>query len=556
MDRFRSARLLIRRLEWLLVALLAGWLAWFCFRNGGFVVGSDMLYYLDVGLRRIADPFLLNRYTHVYALRIASVLMGSTLAGVRLYSAIAAGATVLLAFLIGRRLTADANLANGLLAISLTLSTPLLVQLLLGPSVDTMLMVIVLGFVALYMHTAGLPGDKRWKLVGLGVLFFFAIRTKEVAWVLIALLPSLGLEDDRFHWRALGRSLRYLVVGALAAALAMVAANGIFIGTPLFGWRPSDVADYAAIWSSTVRSRALEASTLGELLVSQNLVAFVLYMAAGLWFGRSLTKSTRAIWIIPLALGAFLLIGTTRTNWNIVPRGFLAGLAVMGAIGSRAVTVRWPPPARSLRWVVLASTIALGLAAFGLLTRQTASLGTYFKFAFTPAVLVLMLALMFMSSDRPQHGWALFVLAIGLTAAAVGFNLRSIPASLERTGWRSRFDLPLAFEDRMEFNSPEAAYFSRDLLAGLPAVSNRDELAALVNVGLDVQTIRSNYLIGAVDEALVELLEHGEQRYVVVTSSEWDWLRTAPQDRPAWRQRYETFEESTGRFVLLSLKSD
>jgi len=56
-----------------------------------------MLYYLENGLRGIADPFVLNRYTHIYALRIASLLIGSTLSGMRLISVIAAVLTLFLA---------------------------------------------------------------------------------------------------------------------------------------------------------------------------------------------------------------------------------------------------------------------------------------------------------------------------------------------------------------------------------------------------------------------------------------------------------------------------
>lgn len=539
------------------VALATLWFARFAYLRGGFVVGSDMEIYLDVGLRRVADPFLINRYVHVYALRLAALLAGSTLAGMRLYSASVAGLTMILTYASARFLTKSANLANGTIAILLTLSIPLLVRLVLGPSVDTTLMVIVLAFVAIYLLYTRQVRVGPWMLVSMGVLFVFAIRSKEVAWALITFFPGLGITGSgSFSWSLMLQRLRFFGAGVVLGLLTVVIANAIFIGKPFFGLRPADISQYIADWSSQIRSKSEPASTLSQLVIVDNSTIFALYLAAGLWFGKSMAKPTRLIWLFPLALAGFLLIATTRTNWYIVPRGFLPGLAVMSLLASRILDVRLPPSRASISLLAVAVVIGAGLAIFGYVTKDGLTYSAYFQQALAPALLGIALALTIISQSRERSGWAVFVLLFAVAGFSAILNVRTITSNLEHTGWRSRYSLPLAFRDQMDVADPFDAFFSSESLDSILGADNRDELAVLVNVALDGATVRADYQIGGVDESLIQSMESAAHKYVVVTSSEWDWLRTAPQDRPEWRARYDAFEEPKARWVLLTLNED
>ncbi|MCI0772894.1 MAG: hypothetical protein J4N74_05670, partial [Chloroflexi bacterium] len=525
--------------------------------KGGFVVGSDMLYYLDVGLRQVGDPFITFRYTHVFALRLASVLMGSTLGGVRLFSGAVGGLTVLLTYFSARFLTKEAKLPNGLIAIFLIMSVPLVVTLVLGPSVDTTLMVIVLAFVALYIVYRHDAKSGRWLLGILGVLFIMAIRTKEVGWALVVIIPGFGFStDEKFRWQLLGANLRFFFLGTVIGVSIMVIANAIFLGTPLFGLRPADLASYYATWSDLVRSKPTPAATLADLVIGDNPIVFVLFAAAGLWFGKSLSKATRVLWLFPLVLLGLLLIGTTRTAWSIVPRGFLSGIVVMGLLASRVFAVHLPMHRRSIQLSLVAVLTAVGVALFGFVTKNDLAYGVYYEQALVPALLGLILMLMIFYQNREYSGWAVFLLLFAITANTARLNVSSVARQLESSGWRTRFNLPLAIGASIDLTRPFDAYFSWGSLEGLVGVANRDELAGLINSALDGQTVRSDYQIGTVDEPMIRSMESAEHKYVVVTASEWDWLRTAPQDRPEWRDRYEAFAEPGGRYVLLTLIED
>ncbi len=364
-----------------------------------------MLYYLENGLRGIADPFVLNRYTHIYALRIASLLIGSTLSGMRLISVIAAVLTLFLAYFSARFLTKESSFANGLLAVMLLISLPIIVRFVLVPSVDTTLMIIVLMFIALYVLFTRRPSWSRALLVGMGILFFLAIRTKEIGLVLIVLVPGLGLMGNGdFDRPSLWNNLRYFLAGTAIGVLITIIANLVFLGISLFGFRPSDISSYFEARSGFVGSESGSAPTMSQLLIGEGVFMFVFFAAAGLWFGRSLSKATRLIWLFPPLTVGFLLVATTRNNWTIVARGFLSAYAVMGVLASRVFTVRFPMHRTEIRITLVAAAIASGIALFGYLSKGDLPYSTYLEVALAPALMGLALALMFLSQSREHSG--------------------------------------------------------------------------------------------------------------------------------------------------------
>jgi len=209
---------------------------------------------------------------------------------------IAAVLTLFLAYFSARFMTKESSLGNGLLAVMLLISLPIIVRFVLVPSVDATLMIIVLMFIALYVLFTRRPSWSRALLVGMGILFFLTIRTKEIGLVLIVLVPGLGLTGDGdFDWPSLWNNLRYFLAGTAIGVLITIIANLVFLGIPLFGFRPSDISIYFEAWSGIVGSISGSAPTMSQLLIGEGIFMFVFFAAAGLWFGRSLFKATRLI---------------------------------------------------------------------------------------------------------------------------------------------------------------------------------------------------------------------------------------------------------------------
>ena len=181
---------------------------------------------------------------------------------------------------------------------------------------------------------------------------------------------------------------------------------------------------------------------------------------------------------------------------------------------------------------------------------------TYLEVAIAPALMGLALALMFLSQSREHSGWAVF----GLLTVAIGFsamlNVRAAVPEIDRYGYRYRFALPLALRHNIDLDQPFDAYVSWGSLERISGAANTREVAGIFNVALEGQNDRADYQIGNVNEHLLQSMESVRHKYVVINASEWDWLRTATQDRPEWRDRYEAFAEPGGRYVLLTLIED
>jgi hypothetical protein len=547
----------LRIVEWTAVGLAAVWLARFAHVNGGIVLGSDMPYYIDIGLRGVADPFILYRYSHVYALRVFSLIAGSSLAGVRLYSGIAAGITVVLTYITARSFTRGSSPLNGLTASLLLLGLPLTVNLLLAPHVDTTVTLVMLAFVALYVLFSRSPNPRRWLLAAMGLVFFAAIRSKEVALVLATLVPGLGVANgEKFAWPTFRRHMRYFLIGIAGGVMLFIVANQIFLGSPLFGLRPADFIAHLDLWSNTVRSLNRPASTVAELLSEGGGAVFVLYAAAGVWSTKRLPVSLRMLWLLPLSLVAFLLLGSTRTLWTIVPRGFLAGMAVMSVLASQIFVLRLPMSRKSLRITIIAMTAALPLVIYGLASGDEVSLSASLESMLVPIGVGLILALIYIVQDRDVLGLPVFLSVFLLALVSAGLNIRTTTSDLNQSSWDSRFSIPLSFRDQIGLRPLKSMFVADNVIPSLSIQRNRDELAVSINTALDLQTIRTDFSIGSVDDTFVERLENGDFSHVLIRSTEWDWLRTDPQDRPEWRDRYRAFEEPTGSFIMLVLKDD
>lgn len=547
----------LRIAELVVVGLAAVLLAIFGYLIGGLVRGSDMPYYIDIGLRGVADPFILYRYTHVYALRVLALIAGSSLAGMKLYSGLAMGLTVVLSYLIARNLTEESSPLNGAAGVLLLLSLPLPVNLLLAPHVDVTLMLVLLAFLTLYLAFVRRRAGPRWLLIGMGLLFVLALRTKEVALVLAVLVPGLGLTpDEEFSWPALRERMRDFLIGVVAGLLLFVIANQIFLATPLFGLRPADVLTHIDLWSANIRSRDLLASTVPELVSEGGGAVFGLYVAAGVWTARKLPLNRRILWLFPLALLAILLLGSTRTQHTIVPRGFLSGLAVMSVLAGQIFTLR-PPGSRSSRTGAGAAlAAALAIIVLGLLLGDPESISATPEGFTTPLFAGLILGLILALRDRHLLGPALAVLVISMGLFSAVANLVSTSIDLQRSILVSRFDIPRSHRQQI-VSQPITTFFVSDQVLPMLAIqSNRDELAVSMNTALDLQTIRSDYWIGPVDEQMINQMELGAYSHVLIDDSEWDWLRTAPQDRPEWRGRYDATEEPATGSVLLILRED
>lgn len=542
--------------EIVLVALVALVIARFLYIHGGQVFGTDSLLYLDTGLRGQEDPFILNRYSHVYLFRLFTYLAPTTLEGLRIYSGFVGGLSAILVYACARALSEKSTPVNGLLAAGLFLGLPMVVERILAPTVDTSVMLLMLGLLTVYIGSTRAHPARSWPMILFGALFFLALRTKETAIVAGILLVGFGFEAERaFSFRIWLRSMGYVLAGMALGALLTVLGNAIVLGSPLFGFRPSDLLEYRQRWSETLGSAEGSGTSFQSLVLAAAAgIPFVLYVAAGFLARDRHPLRVRLIWLLPLALAGMLILFSTRGNWAIVPRGFLPGFAFLSVLGSQLVVLHTPvkAPRRDMLIAVAGSLLGIAiLGGIGLLVKGDRAYEIYFLAVYAPIMLCSILGVLFLAREGQAANLAILILLLPLSLYPVRLTLGQVATRPAVLTDNARFQILLPYKEWFKDPDPVKLYVTRSALPVLAIEANLDELSSLINVALDMQTRRDQVALGTPDAELVAALIRGEYSHLLITASEWDWLRTEPQDRPEWRRQYEAFREPGQRFVVL-----
>ena len=544
-------------LEMVMVALVAILIARFFYENGGQLVGTDMLGYVNIGFRGGTSEHMLNRYVHIYGLRTLAYLAPSPLEGLRYYSAITSGLTVLLAYYSARSMPKTPQIVRGLVAVAILLSLPVVVQLLLAPQVDTSAMVMVLALTAIYVRSARVDHRNPWLIRLMGLTLFLAFKTKETTLVWSMALIGMGVSSTaRFDVRKLAGHLWILVQGVLASVVIFAFANWLFLREPLFGLRPSDFLGYGAIWDAVSVQRSDPFDIFSELILPEAAFAFILFIVAGLWGRNRISPSLGLLWLVPLTLLILLTATVNRITAGIVPRHYLPGFALLAVLGSQIAGLRLPQQAnrKTAGWLLFGTFTLVGtIVAIGLSFRPDWPFPSYFEAFLAPVTLaiVLGLILLFPKRRRMVELPVLFCLLV-LTIYPIRVTFPEIARQHPLLRPNARFDAVLAFENELGELDSVTSFVSRPVLPFLGIGFDRNELRALFNVALGPRTERENFSLGVVDTAFIERLMLGDFEYALITSDEWDWMRMSPQDRPKWREQYSSSDEPTGRFVLLT----
>jgi len=191
------------------------------------------------------------------------------------------------------------------------------------------------------------------------------------------------------------------------------------------------------------------------------------------------------------------------------------------------------------------------LSGIGLLTKGDLPYKVYFYAVYSPLAFSTILTILFLANERRKSGIAIMLLLLSINIYQIRLNLLDVANKSELLRYNYRFQPILAFEEEIRDHDGFDMYVSSEVLPSLAIRGNRDELSALVNIALDIRTERADYVTGSPDDEFVGELEVSKYSHILITTSDWDWLRTAPQDRPEWRTRYTASTEPSNRFILL-----
>jgi hypothetical protein len=232
----------------------------------------------------------------------------------------------------------------------------------------------------------------------------------------------------------------------------------------------------------------------------------------------------------------------------------LPGFAFISVLGSQLVVLHSPvtAPPRDKLIAVVSSLLGIAiLGGIGLLVKGDRAYEIYFLAVYAPIMLCSILGVLFLARKGPAANLAVLILLLPLSLYPVRLTLGQVATRPAVLTENARFQILLPYKEWIKDPDPVKLYVTRSALPVLAIKANLDELSSLINVALDMQTTRDQVALGTPDAELVVALIRGEYSHLLITASEWDWLRTEPQDRPEWRRQYEAFHEPGERFVLL-----
>jgi len=197
----------------------------------------------------------------------------------------------------------------------------------------TAMLWVMLGVFVYLAFPVNTQKHRRWILMALGLIFFWAVKSKETASCMAVLF--LGLGEDEAGVRSVGRYVRdigWVCLGGLAGCVPLMILDQAFLGDAFFSVRLSNLKyvfdqnlnrppDTLSRLARTREVMSWYAGMAKERWLVALFGPFVLYLMIG-WksVSREFSAREKLVWLIPLVL--LLFITYARSTFWVLPRYF------------------------------------------------------------------------------------------------------------------------------------------------------------------------------------------------------------------------------------------
>lgn len=329
-DRFK-----LTKLDYILAPLIGFFAALLTFPHVGTAINWDDLFYMNMSINPAPESWILNRYGHIYLLKFFFFVTRDCITAGRVYWCFVFFGTGVLVYWCAKILAGKRGYVIGVIAAVLFLVQPLFVVREWGcPLADFSAMLwVMLGAFVYLAFPVNTQKHRRWILMALGLIFFWAMKSKETSICMIVLFLGLGREESGvFNIRRFARDIGWVCLGGLAGCVVFMMLDGVFVGDAFFSIRPSNVT---AVLDRNINRPS---ETLGRLARTREVMSwyagmakhewlvalfapFMLYLLIG-WksVSREFNIREKMVWLIPLVLLLFLTY--IRSAFWILPRYF------------------------------------------------------------------------------------------------------------------------------------------------------------------------------------------------------------------------------------------
>lgn len=328
----------LSRLDYILAPLVAVLAGMWTFPYVGTSTNWDDLFYMNLSQYTTPQAWVLNRYGHVYLQKFFFWLAGDALTGTRVYWCFLFFATCVLVYWCAKMLASKGGYVIGLVAVLLFCAHPVFARLMGCTLADFTVMFLVM--LATFVYLAFLAGRRKHRqlvIAVLGLIFFWAVKSKETGICLAVLFFGLG--EDQKGGRSVGgfvRDIGWVCVGMLAGCVLLMLLDLIFMGDFFFSVSLSNLRLLFAFNFEPLKNPKPIMTWYTYLSLQPLLAPALLYLLVGWNMGRRSSAGHRKIaWLVPVGLLLFLDIeGLLRGHWHANPWYFnpaVGGICIWAA---------------------------------------------------------------------------------------------------------------------------------------------------------------------------------------------------------------------------------
>jgi len=577
----------LTKLDYILAPLIGLIAAFWAFSLVGTAINWDDLMYMDISMRMTGYTWLLNRYGHIYLLRFFFFFTRDCITAGRVYWCFMFFGTGLLVYWCAKILAGKRGYVVGIIAAVLFLIQPLIVVREWGcPLADfTAMLFVSLGAFVYLAFLDGRHKHRHWVIMALGLIFFWAMKSKETSICMIVLFLGLGREESGvFSIRRFVRDIGWVCLGGLAGCVVFMVLDGAFIGDAFFSVRPSSlkgVLDHNFIRVSDTLGRLSRMrevmSWYAGIAKHEWLVAlfgpFMLYLLIG-WKSvhREFNAREKMVWLIPIVL--FVFLSYIRSYFWVLPRYFSPAIPLICVWGAQffrfdvSGTVSVGKSSKPIpRALVAAGLILLAFLIAYVLMSFAPRLAAYYKFMRWDALRVR-----FKTNDNVFYAVGIVPLVVtillvtgtffrkrGLAVLFVSFmclfllvwqplrfdfSEKGMEATAKKSEWRF---LPYkVFKDEFQFDKDIKVLISEDLfkrswMLGKSQHRQQNMFNVFFSKGYSID----HFIYGTWEDVL-----KGDYTYAIVTMRDWEGIRKKHNVDHLLRD-YVTKSHGQTRLILL-----
>lgn len=532
-------------------------------KNAGGPVTSDEVMYINHGLLNIKDPFIINRYTHIYFQKLFMELADQPYEGVKAYWGFLVASSAALTYVISRLVTRSSNIVHAVISTLFYLTIPLLVEYSGNTAVD-----ITAGFflgltVLLFMLYFRLPGKPEYFLILMGLTFFLAFRSKETTLASVVLLIGFLYNDEgKIDHRLFFRRLGYFLFGTLAGIVFFIVLNGIFLKDPWFGLKLNEYFQFKESYIDRnigEESKAIANWFTDFFLVSTPYI-FLAYLFSGIKILREQAKPMRLPWLIPLVLIAILSMIIGFSSWGVVPRHIFPILPLICAFAPQLMVFEPTKTRKDILWLGFSFIVTAILLVVGRkLLVQISLSGPYYYPDFLASTIypITLIALIIQVFLIKRYSLKLLFLPLLVFAIFIMYPLyyNTISFFIVQTNVRKmdeRLQVVEVFEGKVGASDKKNILVFDGSLSYLNYSSRDIEFIDLYNMFFDARLTSKEVTMTSMETFSPELITEWQPAFIIMSAEEFSSHEANTIITSYISREYALFESRNGRFVLFS----